>query len=232
MSLKINHPTYAIKIPSLDKKVAFKPMLLKEEKILLTAKENKNEDDVLAAVKQIIALCCTDSSIDIEKLSVFDIDYIFIKIMQSSVNNIVKLQYKDLEDNQEYKFEVDLSSIEIDMSKKSENLVPYADGYSIELKYPTASIYGVKDSIEDYDQKIILSCIKKVFKDDEVITFDVFSKEEMKNFYENMTIPLRDKILEFIESMPRVVHVIKYKNKMGTERAITLSSLNDFFMLY
>mgnify|MGYP000477576131 CR=1 FL=1 len=80
---KITTPTYELELPSTDKKVKFRPFLVKEEKILLIAIENDKSEEMLSAIKQIIKNCTFDK-IDVEKIPLFDtaivtLSYFFIK---------------------------------------------------------------------------------------------------------------------------------------------------------
>ena len=119
---KISYPTYTIKVPSTKKNVKFRPFLVKEEKLLLMAKESENNADILQSIKQIVNNCCLDENFDNEKLTIFDLEYIFIKLRAFSVDNIVKVSYKDEEDGQNYDFEVDLNSVEIDFPEKRQDM--------------------------------------------------------------------------------------------------------------
>ena len=51
---KINTVRYDLKLPSSGKKIEYRPFLVKEEKILLTALEGGEEKDMAKAIKQII----------------------------------------------------------------------------------------------------------------------------------------------------------------------------------
>ena len=112
MSLpKIEYPIHLINIPSINKKIKFRPFLVKEEKLLLMAKESDNLADNLLATKQVINNCCLEP-LDINKLAIFDLEYIFLKLRALSVDNMVKLSYVDNEDNKTYTFDVDLNEVE------------------------------------------------------------------------------------------------------------------------
>ena len=71
---KIEYPMCEIFVHSLDRKVNFRPFLVKEEKILLIAKESKDADEIRNAVKQIIQNCVYEE-LKIETLPLFDIEY-------------------------------------------------------------------------------------------------------------------------------------------------------------
>ena len=61
---KISYPTYTIKVPSTKKNVKFRPFLVKEEKLLLMAKESENNADILQSIKQIVNNCCLENNFD------------------------------------------------------------------------------------------------------------------------------------------------------------------------
>ena len=50
----IETPTYELKLHSSNKKIKYRPFLVKEEKILILALESKNESDITNAVKDVL----------------------------------------------------------------------------------------------------------------------------------------------------------------------------------
>ena len=54
---KLNVPVYETILPSTEKVIKYRPFLVKEEKILLTALEAGTENELPAAIKQIINNC-------------------------------------------------------------------------------------------------------------------------------------------------------------------------------
>ena len=51
---KIQHPTILIKVPPANKEYTFRPMLVKEEKLLLMAKTSEDDTDILSSIKQVV----------------------------------------------------------------------------------------------------------------------------------------------------------------------------------
>ena len=94
---KIQHPLFDCVVPSTNKKIKIRPMLVKEEKILLMAKQANDRSDQINALKQVVNNCIAET-LDIDNLALFDLEYIFTKIRAASVSNTVKLSYKDNED--------------------------------------------------------------------------------------------------------------------------------------
>ena len=103
---KITHPTSDVTIPSNKKKIRIRPLLVREEKILLMAKETKDETDILVALKQVVNNCIITPNIDINDFTIFDLEYLFIKIRCFSIGNITNVAYVDNEDEKTYNFSV------------------------------------------------------------------------------------------------------------------------------
>lgn len=233
MSLpKISYPTYTIKVPSTKKNVKFRPFLVKEEKLLLMAKESENNSDILLSIKQIVNNCCLDENFDNEKMTIFDLEYIFIKLRAFSVDNIVKVSYKDEEDGQNYEFEVDLNAVEVEFPEKNENNIKISDTFGILMKYPSASLYEDKDFLnldKDYLFELIVRCIDKIYEGDNVFEAKNYTMKDLGDFLENLDSKTFVSIQDFLMNSPKLLHVMKYKNSLGNEKEIRLSSLNDFF---
>ena len=48
----IETPTHELKLPSSNKKIRYRPFLVKEEKVLIIALESKNQSEITNAVTQ------------------------------------------------------------------------------------------------------------------------------------------------------------------------------------
>ena len=84
MSLpKINTPEYRLTVPSTDEEITYRPFLVKEEKLLLIAQETGTDKSTYDAIKQIITSCCS-GDLNIEKMPLFDMEYIFLNIRAKS----------------------------------------------------------------------------------------------------------------------------------------------------
>jgi len=90
---KLNVPVYEAILPSTEKVIKYRPFLVKEEKLLLTAMEGGDETAMIPAVKQIINNC-VQGELDVEKLPTFDIEYLFLRLRAKSVGEKVTLGLK------------------------------------------------------------------------------------------------------------------------------------------
>jgi hypothetical protein len=158
---KIDQPIFDMTIPSIGKTITFRPFLVKEEKILLIAQQSGNDTDVIRAIKQILNNCVLED-IDLDSLAIFDIEYMFLKLRSKSVNNIVKLSYRDVEDGEVYDFELDLDTIEVTIPENIGSKIEINDTVGMTMKYPSASI---TDRLKDFDTEVdlmtffIVNCI-------------------------------------------------------------------------
>jgi len=234
MSLpKITYPQITLAIPSTKKKVRFRPFLVKEEKILLMAKLSDEESDILLAIKQVVNNCALDD-FDVNAISLFDLEYIFIQLRAASVNDTVQVSYKDNEDQKIYDFEVKLKEIKVDFPEKVDNKIKITDTSGLLMKYPNSSLYEDKEFLESGDDsffQLILRCIDKVYDENEVYEASGYSKQELEEYIENLDIKTFEKIQNFMINQPKLSYVIKYKNSLGNDREIELTTLSDFFTL-
>jgi hypothetical protein len=229
---KIDQPLFDMIIPSTGKKVTYRPFLVKEEKILLIAQQSGNDTEIIRAIKQILNNCIQDN-IDLNSLAIFDLEYAFLKLRAKSVNNVVKLSYRDTEDDELYNFDLDLDTIEIKMPEKIDSKIDITENIGMTMKYPSASI---TDKMTSFDNEVdlmtffIINCIDTIYDEDNVYVATDFSDEEISEFLDGLDVKSFEKIREFFESVPRLYHKIEYKNAVGNDRTIELTSLKDFFM--
>jgi hypothetical protein len=229
---KIDQPLFDMTIPSSGKKITFRPFLVKEEKILLIAQQSGNDSEIIRAIKQILNNCIQDD-LDLDSLAIFDLEYAFLKLRAKSVNNVVKLSYRDTEDDEVYNFDLDLDTIEIEIPKTINSKIEITDSVGMTMRYPSASI---TDSMGDFDNEVdlmtffIINCIDTIYDEDNVYIANDFSEEEISEFLDGLDVKTFEKIREFFENVPRLYHKIEYTNKAESQRSIELTSLKDFFM--
>lgn len=245
MSLpKIEQPLFTEVIPSTKQKVKLRPMLVKEEKILLMAKESQENNSIMLAVKQIVNNCMSDK-IDIDRLAMFDIDYLFIKIRAQSIDSKMKLSYTDDEDEptknklgemvkKTYDFDIDINDIEVKFPENIENVIKMGKDSGLKLKYPEASVYDSEKlanatTPEEIVEELIVNSFDSYFEGSKIYPFKDATKEEISEFVDNLPLDVYDKVVEFFNNLPTVYYKITFKNSKGTEREIVLNKLTDFF---
>ena len=92
MSLpQIVTPEYTLQLNSIKEPVRYRPYLVREEKIFLTAKESGDPKDIETSIRQVLKNC-TFGEIDIDALPSFDMEYLFLQLRGKSVNNVVTVK--------------------------------------------------------------------------------------------------------------------------------------------
>lgn len=228
---KIELPLFEVEIPSTKQKVKYRPFTVKEEKILLIAQESGELSQIVLAVKQIIQNCVYD--IDVEKLAVFDLEYILLNLRIKSVNNAAKFNVTDPDTDETVELELDLENIKI---LKKEEITPnvyISDESYLVMRYPSINEVLLLQKEESGEKDIIdimVSCIDNIVNGEEVFKTEDFTQQEMYDFLESLPSTVIGDIENFFSNMPSLRHEIKYKNSEGNEKTFVIEGLNSFFL--
>ena len=231
---KIEHPTFKVTLPSSKSLITLRPFLVREEKILLMALQSEDSEEVINSIKQVINNCIFEENINVDDLATIDIEYLFIKLRARSVNNIIKLTYKDNEDEKRYDVEVNLDEVEVKYSDEHTNDIKINEEIGIKLKYPNASLSNqVKDAKTETELffKILKNSLDVIYDKNNEYKVSDSSEEEVEEFIHSLDVKAFNKIQSFFTTMPRLHYEVSYVNSLGKNRTITLNSLSDFFTL-
>ena len=81
----ITTPTYELNLPSNDKKIKYRPFLVKEEKILILAMESEDTKQITNAITDVLNSCIITRGVKVDKLPTFDIEYLFLNVRAKSI---------------------------------------------------------------------------------------------------------------------------------------------------
>ena len=237
MSLpKINAPEYRLTIPSTDEEITYRPFLVKEEKLLLIAQETGTDKATYDAIKQIITGCCS-SDLNLDKMPIFDLEYIFLNIRAKSVGEIVKLKVKCPDDEKtEVEIEVDLTKINVEMDEKHDARIQLEENPNIGIlmSYPTIGTVGYSTKEDASNAKILFemisNCMYQIWEGEETHDCMDYSSKDKLAFLESLSHNQFAKIQTFFETMPTLKHEVEVENpETKVKSTITLSGMNDFF---
>lgn len=231
---KLMYPVFELTIPSTKQKCKFRPFLVREEKLLLMAKQSGEQADITGTLKQIINNCDVESVLDVDQLSSFDVEYVFLKLRAKSVNNIIELAYTDYEDGEVYKFELDADEIEVIYDPEHNNVIKLSESSGIVMKYPNMELMAkvVSDmNIADILFFMISGCIDQYYDGDEITHFKDVPSTDISEFVDGLPTTVIGEFEKFFDTMPKIYQKIEYVNSKGTERVIELRTLEDFFTL-
>jgi len=229
---KIDLPIYELTLPSNAKKIQYRPFTVKEEKILLTAQQSKDTDQIIIAIKQIVNNCIIDY--DIDNLALFDLEYILINIRSRSVDNNVEFEIEDPDTNEKIKLVLNLENVKVYTDQNHTNKIAVDSNYTLFLKYPNIDDFSdilKKENLSlEESYEILISCIDKLASKDEVFNFKDFTKKQVDDFIESLHSDVTKKIKEFFDTMPKIRHEMKYTNSNGDEKTFTIQGTQSFFM--
>lgn len=230
---KIDLPIYEAKLPSTGEVVKYRAFTVKEEKIMLIAKEANDIQQIIIAIKQILNNCVLNKTID--ELAVFDVEYLLTMIRSKSVNNVVDFSILDPETQDEVKLSLDIEQMTVFRDDRHTNKIRINDEYVMFMKYPSYETYlstfkdqSQEDPMVYYD--VMISCIDKIVSEDTVYNLSEFTREEIDQFIEGLSADVVEKIQTFFETMPKLRHEIKYKNSKGNEKTFVIEGTESFFM--
>jgi hypothetical protein len=246
---KIDLPIYELKLVSHPTPIKFRPFLVKEEKILLMALQSEDEKNIMDSIKQVVNNCLFDDSVDIEKLPIFDLEYLFLNIRARSAGEEIDTVYMCRQPSKtmtEEGVEVDdicanLMSVKVNLLEIKPPIsdlpsrIMLTDKIGIQMKFPTLKSFApikAMISAENVDAvfNIIYSCSEYVFDEDGVYYTAETSREEFDNFLNSLTQEQFDTITRFFEMLPKIKHDVKHTcEKCGYVHDLHMEGLNDFF---
>ena len=233
---KIEVPTYELTLPSEDKKIKYRPFLVREEKILYIAMETGQNKEMINALKDVVGACTFDV-LNVDRLPIFDIEYLFLQIRAKSVSEVTKFRTICPDDGKTYvETEVDLTKVEVQVDDEHTNRIMLESerNLGLVLKYPTLKNYDVGrglDNIEiDKVFNILIDCIDHIFEGDKIYPAKDTSKQELKEFIEGLPQDAFTKIKSFFDTMPKLKHEIEVTNpNTNVTSKIVLTGIADFF---
>jgi hypothetical protein len=232
-----NTPIYTTEIPSTKEAIKFRPFLVKEQKSLLLAQQSDDINVMADTLKDVIRLC-VQSPIDVNKLAIFDIEYIFSQIRAKSVGENVELIFScDVcaDEKATVKVSIDLTKLKVETDSTHEPKIHLFNDVGIVMKYPSINVlnalekYGVDVEV-DLVFDIVCQCIDYIYDNNEVYHAHEQTKEELVTFVNNLTTEQFGKIETFFETMPKLRQKVNYTCPMcSREHNKVLEGLNSFF---
>ncbi len=228
------HPTFELTIPSTKQKVTFRPFLVKEEKLLLMAKQSGEQQDIINVVQQVIVNCDVEEVLNPKELASFDLEYLFLQLRAKSIGEAIEITYVDPEDEKTYDFSILVDDIKVKENDEHNRVIQLSDTSGIVMRYPSARLMTdvvSQDDVADILFFMIRGCMDHYFEEDHIHYFKDSKPEEVDVFIESLPTNVLKSFEKFFDTMPKLYHKISYTNEKGTEREIEFKSIEDFFML-
>ena len=235
----IETPTYELKLPSSNKKIKYRPFLVKEEKILILALESKNQNDITNAVTDVLKKCILTRGVKVDDLPTFDIEYLFLNIRAKSIGEDIKLTVTCPDDG-ETKVPVTIYVDEIKVIKPKDHKIDIVldDKMSLRMKYPSLnqfieSNFDTEDEAEtvvDKTFRVVADCMDTIFDGEDAWEAKDYSAQERLDFVQQLNSQQYKKVENFFSTMPKLSHTIEVVNPNTKEKgSVVLEGLADFF---
>ena len=233
---KITTPTYELVLPSSGRKIKYRPFLVKEEKILIIALESQDQKQIANAVKDILATCILTKGTKIDKLSTFDIEYLFLNVRGKSVGEQIEVMVTCPDDGKtQVPKTINIDTIKVVKSKDHKTDIKLDDQYSIRMRYPSLNEFiktnfAAGEIAVDDTFELIASCVDQIYSEEESWTSEDCTKKEMVDFIDGLNSSQFKEIEKFFDTMPKLSHKVKVKNpNTKVESEVVLEGLQNFF---
>ena len=240
---KLDVPTYEVNLISTGKPVRFRPFLVKEQKLFLMASESDDAKETLNIIRQVLKNCIIDD-INVDTLSTFDLEWLFINLRARSVEEVVHLNYKcnnnvKDEEGKETKcngvVEIDVNLLEIQPSKNPNhtNKVQITENLGIVLKYPTFEMIEQYENLNESElmSSVLVDCIDYIYDKDQMYYAKDSTKQELNEFIDNLQQKDLEKLKVFFDTLPEVKKNVDFEcPKCKYKENIEVKGIQNFFV--
>lgn len=237
---KIDTPIYDLTLPLSNKKIRFRPFIVKEQKNLFMALESNDDEAIQENIKQVLRNCTLTDGVDIDDLPVVDIEYYFINLRAKSVGEIVENKYRceniveEKKCNNIMDISLNLTDIKVEGVVKGNDIIQLTDKISIKLKYPKFSILKSirnMDKMTEIAMRMVAESIEYIYDGEQFYYANEVSVEELIEFVESLNQKQFQQIEKFFQEMPKLEKKIKMTcRKCGFKHSLDIEGLENFFV--
>ena len=208
------------------------------------ASQSEDADSIFKTIIQVLNNCILDE-LDIEKTSLFDIEFLFLNLRARSIGEVVELSYKCNNEvtgedghsktcNNVVNIDVNVLDIKPSGNASKDNKIQFSPKLGMVMKYPTLSILELsKDKTDELDIiiEMIVACVDYIYDEDNIYYAKDSTKEELMEFLDSLQSKELDKVKDFFEDLPKLEKDLDFKcNKCGHEEIIKLEGIQNFFV--
>lgn len=227
-------PRHSIILPSTKRAMTFRPLLVKEEKVLLMALESGDETEMLRAVRNMVAGCMEIDPDEVRKMCQFDLEYLLLQIRAKSVKEVATPGFQCPECEKYTTVEIPLDKIIVDFPAESGLLIRLGDHMCFRMRY--LNLQDGETKIAETAEKLldaIANCVVSITIDETTHTVGSdITLEEVKDFFDGLTQDEFAKILAFFQNPPSISYPFDFKCKhCQHERKMEVRGIKSFFPL-
>ena len=228
---KLDTPKYQLTLPSTGEIIDYRPMLVKEQKVIMMAQESDDQKEIMNGMADLIS-SCTFGKLDARNLPMFDVEYIFLKIRAKSVGEVIDLSVICPDDGVTSVIKkINIGEIDLQISENHTNKIDITDNIKLYLNYPILSDISIINDEDDTDTtfKMICRCFKELHSGDEVYHRVDIKDSDINEFLDQLNTEQFKGVTNFFETMPKLRHTIQVTNpKTNVTSEVLLEGLQSF----
>jgi hypothetical protein len=181
----------------------------------------------------VITNCILSPDIDVDKLPMFDLDYLWIKLRCKSVQEIVQIPFEcrhqlpngetrvdEDGDTVDYcgtivNVAVNLEEVEVRRDPKNNPKIELEPGIGIVMKYPTFEMATRLAKMDSENVQTvfetIMDCVELIWDGEKTYERELIDKKELQEFLETLSQQQFQKIMDFFETIPVLSHKVHFK---------------------
>ena len=225
-------PVYELTLPVSGQKIKYRPFLVKEEKVLLIANETESLEQANLAIKNVVDNC-TFNKLNIDKLPLADIEYLFIMLRAKSVGEEVVGEITCSGCEAKIDYTINLEKVGVNQPNKMDPNVRISEDTVITMKYPSMTVARGLDDKEGIDMAldVTASCVEMITIGDAVHEADNLARGDIITYLENLSKKQLEMISNWMETIPVVLYEDDFKcPKCGHINPIKLEGIGSFFV--
>ncbi len=224
-------PTYELVLPSTNKKIKYRPFLVKEHKILLSL-DKADDNEVSRVIKDLVDVC-TFNKLKIDALPHFDVEYIFMQLRAKSIGENVAVSITCVNCNEKYDSSFNIENLKVEKKEGISNKIMLTDTVGIEMCYPrfddVLQMYNSNDDSIVFD--VVRNSIIAIYDQENYYETKLHTKEELDKFVNSLTKTQFKKIEEFLVNTPKIVQEVETEcTNCKTKNISRIEGLQNFFV--
>ena len=204
---------------------------------MILAMESQDTKQIARAVKDVLAKCILTKGTKVDKLSTFDIEYLFLNIRGKSVGEQIEVMVTCPDDGKtQVPMSINIDDIKVQKDKNHQTDIKLDDTYTLRMKYPSLNEF-IKTNFDQVENMkvddtfdLISSCIDQVYSEEETWSHQECTKKELSDFIESLNSNQFKMVENFFTTMPKLSHIVKVTNpNTKVDSEIKLEGLQSFF---
>jgi len=231
---KLDIPTYTLELPSNREEIKYRPFLVKEQKTLIILQESENKKDIMDGLQELVANC-TFGKLNTLNMTIFDFEYVFLKIRCKSVGETSELSLLCPDDDEtRVNTTINLDEVDVQVNDEHTDTIQITDEISMVLRWPTVRDISELEldsgSLVDNVLSLFNRCVSKIIEGDTIHNRIDMSNTDLEEFVDSLPTATFEKVGEFFDTMPQLLHIVNVVNpKTKVESEIEIQGLENFF---